>query len=112
MLQQFMNVWLQVLIHKSHDLLADEIQVALYHMASSDFNLFFTHILPSFVLSADGLQPAQKEALAGNFRREEVSLNMGMVPVLDSCRIRFCLFLMCEAGVLAWPTCSGVSSNL
>ena len=73
MLQQFMNVWLQVLIHKSHDLLADEIQLGIFHMAATDFNIFFSHVLPAFVISADGLQQGQKEALAENFRRDEVS---------------------------------------
>ena len=72
MLTQFINVLLQVLIHKSHDLLAEEIQLAIYHMARTDFTLFFSQLLPQFLISASELQDSQKQILADNFQRDQV----------------------------------------
>eukprot|EP00117_Sycon_ciliatum_P039236 scpid11660/ scgid0521/ Exportin-6-B len=71
MLTQFINVLLQVLIHKSHDLLAEEIQLAIYHMARTDFTLFFSQLLPQFLISASELQDSQKQILADNFQRDQ-----------------------------------------
>ncbi|XP_069921038.1 exportin-6-like [Oryctolagus cuniculus] len=49
MLFQFVNVLLQVLVHKSHDLLQEELGIAIYNMASVDFDGFFAAFLPEFL---------------------------------------------------------------
>uniref|UniRef100_A0A673N920 Exportin-6-like n=1 Tax=Sinocyclocheilus rhinocerous TaxID=307959 RepID=A0A673N920_9TELE len=49
MLFHFLNVLLQVLLHKSHDLLQDDITLALYNMAAVDFQVFYSSFLPEFL---------------------------------------------------------------
>ena len=75
MLTPFMNVLLQALIHKSHDLLQEETLVAIFNMASVDFDNFFRIFLPEFLNSAEGLDPNQKTILKTNFSFAEVWLN-------------------------------------
>ncbi|KAG8433210.1 hypothetical protein GDO86_017484 [Hymenochirus boettgeri] len=70
MLPQFVSVLLQVLIHKSHDLLQEEIGIAVYNMASVDFSTFFSSFLPEFLTGCQGLDTSQKSVLARNFKME------------------------------------------
>jgi hypothetical protein len=72
MLSQFMNVLLQVLVHKSHDLLQEEIVVTIYNMASVDFDRFYSEFLPHFLTGCDGLDNGQKHMLGQNFKVEKV----------------------------------------
>lgn len=73
MLFHFINVLLQVLLHKSHDLLQDDITLALYNMAAVDFPAFYTSFLPEFLNGCQGLDPHQRTTLARNFTPERVS---------------------------------------
>ncbi|KAM4631697.1 exportin-6 isoform 1-T1 [Discoglossus pictus] len=70
MLHQFVSVLLQVLIHKSHDLLQEEIGIAVYNMASVDFSTFFSAFLTEFLTGCQGLDSGQKSVLARNFKME------------------------------------------
>ncbi|XP_059011325.1 exportin-6 isoform X3 [Mustela nigripes] len=70
MLFQFVNVLLQVLVHKSHDLLQEEIGIAVYNMASVDFDGFFAAFLPEFLSSCDGVDANQKNVLGRNFKMD------------------------------------------
>lgn len=72
MLFQFVNVLLQVLVHKSHDLLQEEIGIATYNMASVDFDGFYSAFLPEFLASCDGVDSNQKNVLARNFKMDKV----------------------------------------
>lgn len=72
MQSQFMTVLLQVLVHKSHDLLQDEIVVTLYNMASVDFDRFYADYLRQFLSECEGLDDSQKAMLASNFKMEKV----------------------------------------
>lgn len=72
MLFHFINVLLQVLLHKSHDLLQDDITLALYNMAAVDFQAFYSSFLPEFLNGCQGLDPHQRTTLARNFRPERV----------------------------------------
>ncbi|XP_021575052.1 exportin-6 [Carlito syrichta] len=67
---QFVNVLLQVLVHKSHDLLQEEIGIAIYNMASVDFDGFFAAFLPEFLTSCDGVDANQKNVLGQNFKMD------------------------------------------
>lgn len=73
MLFQFVNVLLQVLVHKSHDLLQEEIGIAIYNMASVDFDSFYSAFLPEFLASCDGVDSNQKNVLGRNFKMDRVS---------------------------------------
>ncbi|ESO82003.1 hypothetical protein LOTGIDRAFT_135499 [Lottia gigantea] len=68
MLFQFLNVLLQTLVVKSHDLLQEEIVITVYNMASVDFEGFYTGFLPQFLNSCDGLDVNQKTLLSQNFK--------------------------------------------
>ncbi|XP_054570522.1 exportin-6 isoform X4 [Eptesicus fuscus] len=70
MLFQFVNVLLQVLVHKSHDLLQEEIGIAIYNMASVDFDGFFAAFLPEFLTGCDGVDANQKNVLGRNFKMD------------------------------------------
>ncbi|XP_077979557.1 exportin-6-like isoform X2 [Glandiceps talaboti] len=67
MLLQFLNVLLQVLVHKSHDLLQEEIMITIYNMASVDFDAFYSNFLHQFLSSCDSLNDSQKTILGSNF---------------------------------------------
>lgn len=71
MLTQFLNVLLQVLVHRSHDLLQEEINVTIYNMASVDFDKFYNNFLHQFLSDCEGLHPDQKQALQQNFKADK-----------------------------------------
>lgn len=73
MLFQFVNVLLQVLVHKSHDLLQEEIGIAVYNMASVDFSSFYAAFLPHFLANCDGVDSNQRTVLGRNFKMDRVS---------------------------------------
>lgn len=70
MLGQFMNVLLQTLISKSHDLLHEEIVLTIYNMASVDFISFYSNFLHRFLTTSENLDANQKIALLQNFKHE------------------------------------------
>nr|XP_061805166.1 exportin-6-like [Nerophis lumbriciformis] len=70
MLFHFINVLLQVLLHKSHDLLQEEITLAIYNMASVDFDAFYSAFMPEFLNSCQGVDTNQRAVLARNFKIE------------------------------------------
>lgn len=72
MLFQFLNVLFQVLIHKSHDLLQEDIAVTIYNMAAVDFDAFYSTFLPQFLQSCQGVDDTQKALLSHNFKLELV----------------------------------------
>lgn len=67
MLLQFVNVLLQALVYRSHDLLQEEITVTLYNMAAVDFDTFYSVFLPQFLGGCEGLTDTQKNELGKNF---------------------------------------------
>ena len=73
MLFHFINVLLQVLLHKSHDLLLEDITVAIYNMASVDFDAFYSAFMPEFLNGCQGVDTSQRAVLARNFKLERVS---------------------------------------
>ena len=62
----------QVLVHKSHDLLQEEIVVTVYNMASVDFEKFYSEFLPQFLTGCEGIDDTQKNMLGQNFKIDEV----------------------------------------
>ncbi|KAM6962761.1 exportin-6 [Aplochiton taeniatus] len=70
MLFHFINVLLQVLLHKSHDLLQEEIALAVYNMAAVDFDAFYSVFLREFLNSCQGVDPNQQAVLGCHFKLE------------------------------------------
>lgn len=73
MLLQFVNVLLQALVYRSHDLLQEEITITLYNMAAVDFDSFYSAFLPQFLGGCEGLTDTQKSELGKNFTPDKVS---------------------------------------
>lgn len=72
MLLQFVNVFLQALVFRSHDLLQEEITITLYNMAAVDFDSFYSVFLPQFLGGCEGLTDSQKTELGNNFTPDKV----------------------------------------
>ncbi|CAB1341276.1 unnamed protein product [Coregonus sp. 'balchen'] len=70
MLFHFINVLLQVLLHKSHDLLQEEMGLAVYNMASVDFDAFYSAFMPEFLNGCQGVDANQRAVLGRNFKLE------------------------------------------
>jgi hypothetical protein len=79
MLFYFLNVLLQVLVRRSHDLLQEEIAIALYNMASADFDKFYLRFLPEFLTGCEGLYAEQKAELSKSFKMDKVGMVLYMV---------------------------------
>lgn len=97
MLLHFINVLLQVLLHKSHDLLQEEITVAIYNMASVDFDAFYSAFMPEFLNGCQGVDTNQRAVLARNFKLERVTRlleNVTMDSALTS--LKFIFFFKCK----------------
>lgn len=71
MLFHFLNVLFQVLVRRSHDLLQEEIAIALYNMASADFDKFYLRFLPDFLTHCDELFAEQKAELSKTFKMDK-----------------------------------------
>ena len=61
---------IQVLIAKSHNLLREEIGLAVYNMAATDFPGYFASFLPAFLAATGQLDDSQRQILAAGFRPE------------------------------------------
>ena len=70
LLAEFLSVFLQALISKSHNLLKEEIGSAVFNMGSTDFPTFFGKFIPQFLRGIDTLDDGQRQILAGSFKPE------------------------------------------
>ncbi|XP_076441128.1 exportin-6-like [Babylonia areolata] len=71
MLWDFLTVLMQVLVHRSHDLLQEEVVVTVYNMAQVDFERFYSTFLPHFLHTMEGLDHSQRSVLAQNFKMDK-----------------------------------------
>ena len=69
---QFLMVLIQALVNNSHNLLKEEITLAVYNMASVDFIAFFNQFLLQFLESQE-LDSNQKNILKTSFKTDTVS---------------------------------------
>lgn len=70
MLPQFVQVLLQCLVTRSHDLLRDEVHAVLHNMAAVNFDTFYGSLLPAFLASCEGIDPHQRRTLVHGLKRE------------------------------------------
>ena len=70
---QFLTVLLQVLLHRSHDLLREEITACVYNMAAVDFEAFFAHFVARFLEQTEGVDDGQRQMLKANLKTDTVS---------------------------------------
>ncbi|CAG5897647.1 unnamed protein product [Menidia menidia] len=84
MLFHFINVLLQVLLHKSHDLLQEEITLAIYNMASVDFDAFYSAFMPEFLNGCHGVDSSQRAVLARNFKLEQARADFDLPSFTQS----------------------------
>ena len=71
MLASFLQVLLNALIQKSHDLLQEEIIQAIYSMVSSNFDGFFSQFVPNYLMNINDLTDNQKSQLHQNYKRHQ-----------------------------------------
>lgn len=71
MLSSFLQVLLNALIQKSHNLLQEEIVQAVHSMVCSNFDAFFAQFVPHFLMNLDGLTDHQKSQLHQNLQRHQ-----------------------------------------
>ena len=69
---QFLNVLVQVLVCKSHDLLQEEVGITIYNMASVNFDGFYANFLHHFLQNCELLDTSQKAILSANFKLDKV----------------------------------------
>jgi len=67
---------MDVLTNGSHELLREEISVAVYAMASPDFDVFFQQFLPNYLLNSQGVEDNQRLVLKNGFSSDTVKLKM------------------------------------
>lgn len=72
LLNQFLVVLLNTLLDKTHELLTDDIMLAIYNMASVNFHVFFNTFLTGFLQNMEGLGQQQRDSLKQSFRQETV----------------------------------------
>lgn len=84
---QFINTLLNVLADGSHELLREEIGLAIYAMASPDFEGFFQHLLPSYLLHCQGIEDYQRLQLKSSFSND-------MVIMTDLDKVEFFIFML------------------
>ncbi|XP_064478682.1 exportin-6-like isoform X2 [Ornithodoros turicata] len=70
MLPQFVQVLLQCLATRSHDLLREEIHLVLHNMAAVNLDTFYASLLPAFIASCQGIDQNQKRTLTESLKRE------------------------------------------
>ncbi|KAL5473099.1 hypothetical protein EMCRGX_G027544 [Ephydatia muelleri] len=68
LLYPFLNLLMQALVQRSHDILQDEICQCLYSMASVDFSFYYGHFVPKFLETVEGLTEEQQATLVLNYR--------------------------------------------
>jgi len=68
---QFINVLIQTLVNKSHDLLQEEICQVVYNMSTVDWGFFYSSFLTQFLQNAGGTTNDQKNSLYQSFRRDQ-----------------------------------------
>lgn len=61
-------------LYRSHNLLADEIAVAIHSLASVNIGWFFGHFLPTFLATCEGVDDMQRATLLGNFDKSTVCI--------------------------------------
>lgn len=72
-------------MHKSHDLLQEEVVITVYNMAAVDFDTFYAKFLPHFLTNFDGLDDNQKHVLVQNFKIEKVGSFLKDSPMCSFC---------------------------
>ncbi len=73
MLYPFLQLLLQVLVQKSHDILQEEICSCVYGMAAVDFSFYHRQFLVKFLDTFEGLTSEQRTTLMQNYKTVEVS---------------------------------------
>ena len=63
LMAEFLTVFVQVLVSKSHNLLREEIAMSIYNMASVDFTAFFDKFLPHLLSGTEQLDKNQRTIL-------------------------------------------------
>ncbi|KAH0561394.1 hypothetical protein KQX54_016533 [Cotesia glomerata] len=89
LLERFLMALFTVLIQKSHNLLADEIAIAIHNLASVNITWFFNNFLMTFLANCECLDDTQRSTLLNNFDKSTDQ------PTLTRSVLRFVSDLRC-----------------
>ncbi len=73
MLYPLLQLLLQVLVQKTHNILQDEVCSCIYSMAAVDFSFYHHEFLVKFVANVEDLTAEQQKELLNNCKPVEVS---------------------------------------
>ena len=107
LLRQFLCLFMQTFVLKSHNTLQDEITNVVYNMASVDFDYFYKNFIPHFLETYEGIDNHQKESLASNFiknsARDLPSFSLNLQQFANDLRY----YKICNT---SWSQAQGLSS--
>ncbi|XP_043495290.1 exportin-6-A [Polistes fuscatus] len=88
LLERFLMALFTVLFQQSHNLLADEIAVAVHSLASVNIGWFFQHFLPTFLTSCEGVDDMQRATLLENFDKstDQPTLTRSVLQLISDLR--------------------------
>ncbi|KAI4499252.1 hypothetical protein M0802_005512 [Mischocyttarus mexicanus] len=96
LLERFLMALFTVLFQQSHNLLADEIAVAVHSLASVNIGWFFQHFLPTFLTSCEGVDDMQRATLLENFDKstDQPTLTRSVLQIISDLRC----YQLCRPG--------------
>ncbi|XP_020297915.1 exportin-6-B [Pseudomyrmex gracilis] len=88
LLERFLMALFTVLFQQSHNLLADDIAVAIHSLASVNIGWFFGHFLPTFLTTCEGVDDMQRATLLGNFDKstDQPTLTRSVLQLISDLR--------------------------
>ncbi|KAL6260200.1 hypothetical protein P5V15_007735 [Pogonomyrmex californicus] len=96
LLERFLMALFTVLFQQSHNLLADEIAAAIHSLASVNIGWFFSHFLPTFLATCEGVDDMQRATLLGNFDKstDQPTLTRSVLQLISDLRC----YQLCRPG--------------
>ncbi|KAG1658541.1 Exportin-6 [Nymphon striatum] len=70
MMTQFLKVFIMTLVHKSHDLLQEEIGISIYNMASVNFDHYYNIFIINILSECKDINEEQRNVLVKNLQHE------------------------------------------
>lgn len=96
LLERFLMALFTVLFQQSHNLLADEIAIAIHSLASVNIGWFFGHFLPTFLATCEGVDNMQRATLLENFDKstDQPTLTRSVLQLISDLRC----YQLCRPG--------------
>lgn len=90
---EFLTVFVQVLVSKSHNLLREEIAMSIFNMASVDLPAFFDKFLPHLLSGTEQLDENQRSILLQGIKQKKKEKNRRKINLLVNFSVSTLIFL-------------------